>query len=62
MEEKPTSDVWKPLPQESRQKHKIVIMHEHDIPFFVDAGHCLQEKLICMGVCLDRKQRQGGGK
>lgn len=52
MKEETTRNVGKSLPQESRQKHKVVIMHEHDVPFLVDASDSLQEQLVCVRIRL----------
>lgn len=52
MQEEAARDVGKPLPQQGRQKHQVVVMHQHDISFLVDACHRLQEELVCVSIRL----------
>lgn len=52
MQEEAARDVGKPLPQQGRQKHQVVIMHEHNISFLVDACYRFQEKLVRVSISL----------
>lgn len=61
VEEEPTRDIGKSLPQESRQEHEIVVVHQHYVPFLVDARYCLQKELVRMRIRLRQTEEKEMG-